>query len=66
MEVEKRKKTCIEKVLGFFFGAGFICVSLVPIVCMAVDVLPFVGGLFLNFGILALWVALLNYQDYEQ
>ena len=33
---------------------------------MAVGVLPFVGGLLLNFGVLAAWMAVLNYLDYEE
>lgn len=40
--------------------------SAAPVVVMAVDVLPFVAGLLINFGVLAGWMATLNYLDYSK
>ena len=33
---------------------------------MAVGVLPFVGGLLLNFAVLAGWISVINYHDWEK
>lgn len=45
-------------------GATFIFASLVPVVCQATDVLPFIAGLILNFGIIAGWITVVNYLEY--
>lgn len=65
-ESEVKKSKIIQRIEHFFLGAGFIFLSLAPVIVMAVDVIPFIAGLLLNFGALAGWMATLNYLDYER